>query len=32
MNIKKVQTWMMANCPLPKAIRWIKTHLTTLDK
>ena len=32
MNIKKVQTWMMANCPLPKAVRWTKNHFKNLDK
>ena len=31
MNIKKVQTWMKANCPVLKAIRWVKNYVKNLD-
>jgi hypothetical protein len=31
MDIKKAQTWMMDNCPLPKAIRWVKNHFKNLN-
>lgn len=28
-NVKAVYAMWLMNCPLPKAIRWIKTRLTT---
>ena len=31
MVIKKAHTWMMTNCPLPKAVRWAKNYVKNID-
>ena len=31
MDIKKAHTWMMTNCPLPKAVRWVKNYVKNID-